>query len=329
MGMRARWHLVFWLALFVASLVVLPALVPPQREPTYTIGPLSVGDHWIYTGTSPPGATTTRFPPRLYVNVTQVAGGSGGSPTQISESFQSLPRGSPSWPWLNLTYQDPVGALVAFGVTCGTGNGTVMPERPVPLGLTFPLAGVSRTSFRVPATTQGNCPWGTVEMNGTGVIVPVPPSTGETCGLYVCNLAWTYQVSYRITVTSVTGGVLYPVSFEGIYDPSISGYRSLSATSDQGNWSGSLAVSQAPATTPSPALWVSLLQSLGVVLLVPLVALAVEGLRFRRSARRQAEEDRKELSQLLPPGMPDPFNEPLDDLPPPPEEDPGPGPPSN
>ncbi len=327
--MRARWHLVFWLALFVASLLVVPALIPPQREPTYTIGPVSVGDHWIYQGSSPPGAASTGAPPQLYMNVTAVTGGVGGNLTEVSEGFQTLPRGNPSWPWLNLTYQDPLGAIVSFGVPCGAGNVTVTPERPVVLGLGFPLTGATGGSFTVPARTRGNCPWGAVTLDGAGVTHPLPPPAGENCGLYVCDLAWTYQVSYRINVTSLTGTVLYPVSFQGIYDPSISGYRSLSASSERGNWSGSLAVSQAPATTASPPLWLSLLESLGVVLLVPLVALAVEGLRFRRSARRQAEEDRRELSELLPPGMPDPFQEPLDDLPPSPEDDPGPGPPSN
>ncbi len=327
--MRARWHLVFWLVLFVASLLVIPALIPPQRAPTYPIGPVSTGDQWVYQGTSPPGPVTTGPPPRLYVNLTAVTGGSGGNLTEVSESFQTLPRGAPSWPWLNLTYQDPLGAIVSFGVPCPSGNVSVTPDRPVLLGLGFPLTGASRISFAVPAHTQGGCPWGSVNLDGTGVTTPLPPPTGEHCGLYVCDLAWTYRVSYQINVTSLTGTVLYPVSFEGIYDPSVSGYRSLSATSDRGNWSGSLAFSRAPATTASPPLWVSLLESLGVVLLVPLVALVVEGLRFRRTARRQAEEDRRELSELLPPGMADPFNERLDDLPPPPEDDPGPGPPSN
>jgi hypothetical protein len=327
--MRARWHLLFWLALFVVSLVVLPALIPPQREPTYTIGPLAQGDQWIYQGAGPTGVAPTSGPPRLYVNVTRITGGLAGSPTQITESFQSVPRGPPSWPWLNLTYRDPVGTLVSLGVPCGSGNATITPDRPVVLGLSFPLTGASQSSFVVPGNTSGDCPWGPVRLHGSGAVLPLPPATGENCGLYVCNLAWTYRVSYRINVTTPTGTPLLPVSFEGIYDPSISGYRSLGANSTEGNWSGSLAASRAPATTASPALWVSLLESLGVILMVPLVALVVEGLRFRQRARRQAEADRKELSDLLPPGMPDPFDEPLDDLPPPPEDDPGPGPPSN
>ena len=310
-----------WLVLFVASLFILPGAIPPTRQPSYTVAPLSLGNHWILGG-SPSGSGPT---PRLYVNVTRTVTGRNGTAAEVSLSYQGTPAGAAPWPWTNLTYEDPTGLYTSLGLACPSGNGTLRPSEPIPLGLTFPLAGGGSSLLATNGTLTGSCGNGPVEVVVEGNYTAEPPPGGSRCALYLCDLAWSYPCAYTLQGMSPGGALLWSASFQGVYVPSQSGFQSVRASSPLGRFNATLAVSSASGTPPNPPLWIQLLESAGVVLFVPVLAVLLEALRFRGRLRREEERDREVLRELVTSGSEDPFAEPLEELPPPADRDPGPG----
>lgn len=297
--MQVRLRLALWVVLWVVSLLSVPALLPPAREPTYVDPAPSVGESWSfgptegYLGTPSPGAD------RVTMNVTEVD--AGRSTLNFSTHVTGAPSASPRWPFLSWTLGPTDGAWVAFAWSCADGSSWANLSQPLPVGITFPLEAGSSENSSAPALVSGACGSGdaTVLVNGSYTRT-YPPGSAISCVLYVCNALRQYAMAATVVVVSSTTGALWAAwHLRGLYDPLVSGFRSIAVSpgrgpqDENGSTNLSLATTNANGDPPTPNAFVEFGESALLLVAVPLLAIVLEGLLLRRRSRREEEEDER------------------------------------
>lgn len=311
--MRARYRLGAYAVLWVVSLLAVPLLLPPARDPTYGPPPVAASYGWAY-GPSVTYAGTP-IPGQGSLTVTLNFSGPVGS---ASEHWNFSAQGGVAsrWPiasWLLLRTN---GSLLALSWTCASGRGWANLTHAVPNGLAFPLGASFEDQRASPASLAGPCvpsgkSAGVVSTQG-GYQRVVPPGGSVSCVLYLCNSVREYQASWSLSIlapTTPSGPAVSLAlwSLQGLYDPAISGYRFLSVSpGPSGSYvNGSLNLSGtalgAQPTPSSPAPEVEFLDSVGLLLAVPVSAALVEGLTYRHATRKAERETEREVMAALTP----------------------------
>ncbi len=307
--MRARLRLVTYAVLWVVTLLAVPIALPPAREPTYGPPPLTSTYNWSYGG-----APTYQGSPQSSLGGLQVhEAPSTPGHGDLVENWSVGTMHGPSVPWpltgWQLAYSDGWWESVSWRCPDGSSARANL-SHPLAGGLTFPLGGSGAESGSTFAHLRGDC---VLAANGTvsaeGGYTRLHPAGGSvSCVLYVCNAYRVYAMWVQLVVRSNASSTpLATWTLQGIYDPTISGYRALSESPGPGpvgtyvNGSMNLTV-QGPGgagTAPSPDPVVEYGQSLLLLLALPLVALAVELLSFLRSNRRaDADTEEKVMAAL-------------------------------
>ncbi|MDE1819299.1 MAG: hypothetical protein KGJ23_03145 [Euryarchaeota archaeon] len=306
--MQARRRLLLYLALWVASLVVLPLLLPPARDPTYGPPPVLGTATWTYVADSTYEGSVLPNGGTVALNLALT----GAHDTPVLERWNWSARGpvASTWPFAGWVLDGVNGYLEGIAWQCPNGTSWANLSRPVPGGLSFPLGAGGVWSTTVSAVVGGACSSAIAstfaQVNATYQRL-YPPGSSTSCVLYVCNSYRQYATTLSVVLRTLSSGPLAAWTLQGLYDPSISGYRALEATSRAPTASepvtANLSVADVPGvstpSSPSPA--TEFLDSAVLVLLVPAAALLFEVLAFRRATQRaELATERAVLSALSP-----------------------------
>lgn len=304
--MRSVLRLVAWAAVYVALLLLVPLAVPPTVDPSFTTPVLTPGDSWDYD------VSTSYQGPHL----------SGGSANENVSAVRSVgptleatflvagkgPVGS-AWPIPEWNLSVANGDWTSFSWTCPQGRSWANLSSPLPVGFSFPVLSPTTENATVPATLSGACAAGSgsvVSSGGAGR--QFAPGGSDACTLYVCNQLRLYP--FKAEVWVLPSGSTIPLvgwTLRGEWDPSVSGDRYLSVSPGLApgfanrSVNLSLASTDAAADPPSPSPATMYGVSALLVLSVPLLAVLLEVLRFRRIARRAEEEEEAAVLAALPP----------------------------
>ena len=303
--MRPLLRLGIYATVWVATLLLVPLIVPPAREPSYGPPAVAPGDAWTYGFTSTYEGPPVPAPGRLHLNLTDLRSSGGAAVLDVNFSAQDAPNAT--WPFRGWEVRTADGRWVGLAWACANGTGYANFSGPLAVGLVFPLGAGGSSSGSSPSSLQGACGLGpaTVEVNGS-YDRAFPPGGAVACVLYVCNAVRTYHLEATIVVLSGTvGPAIAAWHLWGEYDPSVSGFRTLSVTPGTGGYRGgstnlTLASWAAGPTMPTPDLYTEIALSALLLLAVPLVVLGAEAWRLRREGRRADASTREEVLAALP-----------------------------
>ena len=307
--MLARYRVAAYLVLWVVSLLVVPLAAPPARQPTYGPPPIAPSYGWAYGPTLTYEGTPIPGQGALAVTVNFT-----GPLKAAMERWTFAATGSVAARWALSSWElvRANGSLLNLSWRCPAGLGWVNLTHAVPNGLLFPLQAGFQDERSSAARAAGACiPGGAATVLVTsdgGYAREVPYGGSLSCTLYLCNSVREYAASWSLSLAA--SGSASPFerwSLQGLYDPTVSGYRFLSTSPGPlGTYAnGSLNLSGsdlgAQPTPPQPAPEVEFLDSVALVLLVPAVAILFEYLLFRRETRKGEEEtERAVLAALTP-----------------------------
>ena len=305
--------LVYLLA-FALVLAGTPLLVPPDRAVSYGGPPWVAGDGFTYETNGSPGGSSPGAPEIVYLNVTGV---NVSSPFPEAEVRAGALGGRPFPTALqNGTLDLSDGGWSALGFLCGGGITTVLLGTPLPWGLSFPLGDGSNRTLSTSARGQGSCGNAELEATVTGGYVPEVPPGGNGCLLYYCGSTRTYWVDALLTVTPAAGGPpWFQERWRGVWDPVISGWRSFSLSPGaapgyaRGSVNFTLFSDRSSPTLPVPGPLPGLVESVFLILVVPVAVFLVERRRSRRARQKEEAARREFLASLAPPGTTLSFDE--------------------
>lgn len=330
--MRGPLRALFWVALFAAVVLLVPAALPPDRSPTYP-APLWVdGAVWDYRPTTTfQGPSSPAGNASVHTGLHPLLGPNASQGLAWDFTDEGTSSSSPSWPFLTWGVAIDNATWSSWSWFAGCIDYTMNLTGPgawdFPMGLSFPLgAGGSFEAVRNGSleyvALPSPCPLaprsspsfvreagGPAEVSLSGSYTRMlPAGATSSCVLYVCNEDRVYLVNALLTIAP-TGGPSFVWRLRMLYDPTISGFRDLSESpsSSSGFVPGSvnltLASTAVPGSSPNPPGVLGYAESAGLVGVVPLMAAFWELRRARRREEVAYEADVKAVLAALPPEL--------------------------